>query len=102
MTSDLRSIEEESGDIGYPVSICNELAMELRNHIEDYAGSGITKKQMMEALTNANIYMKSINIMNAMSESTRSRVTEVNNNIAEAESRVEGHFSVIGAGENNY
>lgn len=102
MTADLQRIQEESGDFGYPISICNELAVELQNHIVDYAGSGITQIQMMGALSNVKTYMKSIETMEGQSDSMRSRVAEVNQNIAEAESRVKKQFSVIGSDDNSY
>jgi len=96
MTTDLQKLQKDSGDYGYPIAVCNELAIELGSHIVDYAGSGVTQLQMNDALNNVKSYLSSLTGMTGQSTGMSSRIEEVSRNVVEAEAAVSKQFSIIG------
>ena len=93
MSAELTELEAATGNIGYPIAVCERIAQELLGeNIARYASDGVSEKAMRSALKRAGEYLQGIDI-EGQTENTQRRLREAGERIAQAQRSVDRKFS---------
>lgn len=86
----LESLQEETGNIGYPVGVCDEVAAELDQHFVNYRNAGISERRLQETLEKAQVFMgRMISSAHSLSPGAREEVTRVYENVNHVARKIE-------------
>ena len=93
MSEGLAELETATGNIGYPIAVCERIAQELLGeNITRYASDGVSEKAMRSALKRAGEYLQKVDEA-GQTENTKRRLREAGERIAQAQRSVDRQFS---------
>ena len=91
LTKDLNGLNDQTGDIGYPIRICDEVAAELNSpRIINYNEQGVTEVNMRETLERAKTFL---NQSVGSSSFYREEIARVKENLQKAEAALDDYFN---------
>ena len=90
LTKDLSGLSDQTGDIGYPIRVCDEVAAELNSpRIINYNEQGVTEAKMRETLERVKVFLNSTSGSSAF---YRAEITRVRENVKKAEEALDDYF----------
>ena len=93
MSAELAELETATGNIGYPIAVCERIAQELLSgNIVRYASDGVSEKAMRSVLRRAKKYLQGID-EKGQTDNTQKRLREAGERIRQAERSVDRKFS---------
>lgn len=93
MAGELVELEKVTGNMGYPLAVCERIAEELSgDDIVRYAADGVSEASMRSTLKKARSYIGAIDV-SGQTENTKERVQEVREKMARAEKSLDRRFS---------
>lgn len=95
VAKNLETLQKETGNEGYPVRVCDEVANEFINNGTNYLISGVSVERLRDTLSDAAEYMSQI------SESIGSQSSELQDAAAQVNSNLETAVKGVGQMEGN-
>ena len=90
LTRDLPNMTEQTGAIGYPIRVCDEVAAELNSpRLSNYYEQGVTESAMLQTLERANDFMSTAE---GSSPFYKEQITRVKGNLGRAKEAIDDYF----------
>jgi hypothetical protein len=100
LAGNLESLYAETGNIGYPVRVCDEVANELDRHTVSYQYAGISAERLRNTLLNVRSFMAEMSEKaQSLSPAAQEEIARVDHNVSLAEERLNSQDS---GGTNGY
>lgn len=95
LAQDLKGLETVTGNMGYPIAVCERIAEELQgSSLIRFTVDGVDEKSIRGVLKTIRDYMEGIDI-SVQTDNTRERVAGVRKKVHEAEKCVDRRFTSI-------
>ena len=89
LAGNLESLYAETGNIGYPVRVCDEVANELDRHTVSYQYAGISAERLRNTLLNVRSFMAEMSEKaQSLSPAAQEEIARVDHNVSLAEERL--------------
>lgn len=89
LAGNLESLYAETGNIGYPVRVCDEVANELDQHTVSYQYAGISAERLRNTLSNVRSFMAEMSEKaQSLSPAAQEEIARVDHNVSLAEERL--------------
>ena len=99
ITNHPESIDTETGGQMYSVAMYRELLRQIATRVNEYKNAGVSKDMMLEAIENADTYMKNVEAGSTESSSVKNLISQTKKASESAKKQVRNAFHVGGTDE---